>query len=82
MYLPGDYYEQSYRITREIGDRTAECLALGNLGFVAGIQGDFLAAHSYHEQSLLIPREVGNRYQEIYTLINLGAITGINPKRS
>lgn len=76
--LARDYYEQSYRLTRDIGDRSAECLALGNLGFVAGMQGDFLAAHSYHEQALLIAREVGNRYQETYTLINLSAVKGIN----
>ena len=63
------YYEQSYKLTREIGDRHSESVALGNLGFVAGVQGDFLAARSYHEQALLIAREVGNRNQEMYTLI-------------
>ena len=72
-----EYYEQSYKIAREIGDRNAESFSLSNVGFIAGMQGDFLAARSYHEQSLVVAREIGNRYFEIYTLINLSAVTGI-----
>jgi tetratricopeptide (TPR) repeat protein len=75
--LASQYYEQSYRIAHEIGDRATECLTLGNLGFSAGAQGDFVAALSYHEQALRIAREVDNRYQETYTLINLSAVSGI-----
>lgn len=74
--LARQYYEQSYKIAIEIGDRTAESLALGNLGFTAAMQGDFAAARSYHEQSLHLAREIGNRYQEAYTLINLSAAAG------
>lgn len=70
------YYEQSYRIARHIGDRNAECFTLGNLGYIAGMQGDFLAARSYHEQALLAARETGNLSLEITTLINLSAVTG------
>jgi len=75
--LARQYYEQSYRIAHEIGDRTNESITMGNLGFAAGMQGDFAAARSYHEQALMIAREVGNRYQEIYVLINLSAVSGI-----
>lgn len=75
--LAQQYYERSYRIARDIGDRNAECFTLGNLGFIAGMQGDFLAARSYHEQALLAARETGNLNVEINTLINLSAVTGI-----
>ena len=71
------YYEQTYKIAREIGDRTAECTLLGNLGFTSGMQGDFLAARSFHEQALVVAREIGSLYQELYILINLSAVTGI-----
>ena len=47
---------------------------LGNLGWAAGMQGDFDSARSYHEQALSIAREVGDLYHETYTLINLSAI--------
>lgn len=48
-----------------------------NLGFVAGMQGDFAAARSNHERALRVAREIGNLYLEIYTLINLSALDGI-----
>jgi tetratricopeptide (TPR) repeat protein len=72
-----DYYQQSYNIARENGDRNAEGITLANLGFAAGIQGDFVAAQRYHEQSLSLAREIGSRYQEAYVLINLSAVAGI-----
>jgi tetratricopeptide (TPR) repeat protein len=67
------YYEETYRLARDIGDRNAQSFSLSNLGFVAGVQGDFVLARSYHEQALLVAREIGNRYFETYTLINLSA---------
>ena len=72
-----EYYEQSYIIAHKIGDRTAEGFALANMGFAAGIQGDFIAARSYHEQSLFVAREIGNHSHEAYTLINLSAVAGL-----
>lgn len=72
--LAREYYEQSYKIARQIGDRTSESAGLISLGFAAGIQGDFVAARSYHEQALLIAREIGNRYLEVNTLTNLSAL--------
>jgi len=74
--LARQYYEQSYKIARAIGDITAEGMTLANLGFTAGLQGDYLAARSYHEQALYLARESGNRYHETYTLINLSAAAG------
>jgi tetratricopeptide (TPR) repeat protein len=75
--LAREYYEHSYEIAHQIGDRISECHGLGNMGFAAGMQGDFVAARSYHEQALTIAREVGNPYLEIVTLINLSALSSL-----
>ena len=80
--LAREYYERAYYISRDIGDRIAECFSLGNMGFAVGMQGDFAAARSYHEQCLIVAREIGYQYQEIYTLINLSAVEGIEKKAS
>jgi len=75
--LARKYYEESYKLSQEVGDRHEVSRSFGNLGFVAGIQGDFPAAQSYYEQALRLVREIGNVYGEIYTLINLSAMEGI-----
>ena len=75
--LASEYYEKSYKIAREIGDKVAEVFTLGNMGFAAGMQGDFISARFYHEQTLSLAREIGDRYREIYTLINLSAVLGL-----
>lgn len=81
-YIEHDYvsarrhYEQAFSIAQKRGDRSAEGITLSNLGWTAGMQGDFDAARSYYQRSLLIAREVGNLYHETYTLINLSALTG------
>ena len=72
-----EYYEQCYKVAHQIGDRIAESLAHGNIGFAASMQGDFRAAHFSYEQSLSVSREIGSPYQEMYTLINLSALSGL-----
>ncbi|MEJ2354175.1 MAG: hypothetical protein P8Y03_30745, partial [Anaerolineales bacterium] len=63
-------------IVREIGDRVGESYALGNLGWVAGSQGDFATARTYAEQMIKIGREVGSRISELFGLLNLSLYTG------
>ena len=75
--LAAEYYEESYKIEKEMGDRYGEGIALANLGFTAGMRGEISAAFLHHEHSLFVAREVGNRYQEEYTLINLSAVAGL-----
>jgi predicted ATPase/class 3 adenylate cyclase len=74
------YYEQSYALNVELGDRYAQGLALGNVGWVCGMLGDFASARTYHEQALIISREVGNIYQETYTLMNLSRVADVQGK--
>ncbi|HEX6269798.1 MAG TPA: tetratricopeptide repeat protein, partial [Anaerolineales bacterium] len=69
------YYEQAYGLAVTQGDRYAQGLSLGNLGWISGMLGDFVAAQKYHEQALQISREVGNIYQETYTLMNLSGVS-------
>lgn len=76
--LAREYYERSHSISQETGDQYGVSQALGNLGYVAGMQGDFTAARSYQEKALRIAREIGNMYSEIYTLINLSALDGLH----
>lgn len=75
--LAREYYEQSYLLSQEIGDRHGVGHSLANLGYSAGMQGDFSAARSYHEQALKIVREDGDLYGELNTLINLSALEGM-----
>jgi tetratricopeptide (TPR) repeat protein len=74
------YYEQSYALNVELGDRYAQALALGNIGWVCGMLGELADAQTYHEQALIISREVGNIYQETYTLMNLSRVAEIQEK--
>ena len=76
--LAREYYERSHAISLELGDQQGVSQSLGNLGYVAGMQGDFTSARSYQEQSLRITREIGNIYGELYALLNLSALDGIN----
>jgi predicted ATPase len=75
--LAREYYLESCRIAKEMGDRASVCMALGNLGFAASMQGDFPSARYYYEQALILAQETGNLYQEIYSYINLSALAGV-----
>jgi tetratricopeptide (TPR) repeat protein len=68
------YYEQAYALNIELGDRYAQGIARGNIGWVCAMLGDFRAAQEHHEQALLIAREIGNLHHETYTLMNLSGV--------
>jgi tetratricopeptide (TPR) repeat protein len=61
-------------LVRKIGDRSREGLVLSNLGYIAGIQGDYSTSKEYNDQSLRYARQAGNRMQEAYALINLSNV--------
>lgn len=68
------YFEQANALNQELGDRYAQGIALGNIGWTCGLLGDYATAQKYHQQALLIAREVGNYYHETYTLMNLSSV--------
>jgi len=74
------YYEQACALAIELGDRFAQGIALGNIGWACGMLGDFPAAQKYHEQALFIAREIGNLYYETLTLMNLSGVAEAQQK--
>ena len=72
----GDYFQRAYKLSHEIGDRFMEVAALFNMGFAAGMCGEFETAESHYEKALVIAREIGDVLQETYVHVNLSAIAG------
>ena len=68
-----DYFLQALSVFQEQGNQTGKGLVLANLGWVAGILGDYAAAMAYYEHSLKITRALGHTLEEVYTYINLSA---------
>jgi tetratricopeptide (TPR) repeat protein/thymidylate kinase len=67
-------FQQSLKITQEIGDRQGEATTLNNIGQIYAIQGDNQIALKYSIQSLKIHQEVNDRKGEGRTLNNIGHI--------
>ena len=67
-------WEQALTIYREIGNRQAEGVSLGNLGAAYQSLGQFHRAIDFHQQSLVISREIGDREAEAGSLGNLGLV--------
>ena len=76
--LAREYYEESYEIFKEIGDRAGATGSLTNLGFTAGMQGDFPVARTYYELALSGASDTNNLYTMIYIFVNLSALAGIH----
>jgi len=74
-YLPGlDYYEQVLKIRRDIGNRSREGGALGDIGDVYLSLGQYEKSLDFHRQSLAIDTEVGYRLGEVWDHHDLGVI--------
>jgi tetratricopeptide (TPR) repeat protein len=71
------YYELANALNIELGDRYAQGHALGNIGWVCGMLGDYAAARRYNEQTLIIAREMSNVYLETFTLMNLSKVAEV-----
>jgi tetratricopeptide (TPR) repeat protein len=67
-------YEQSLRISQEIGDRTGEGAALNNIGQIYYMQGNYVSALRYLEQSLAIHYMLGDKASEAATLNNIAQL--------
>ena len=58
-------------IVREIGDRTGEGIALGNMGIAYADLGETRRAIQFFEQRLTLAREIGDRRGEGNALWNM-----------
>jgi tetratricopeptide (TPR) repeat protein len=67
-----EYYQQVLNLSREMGDRQGEGVALGNLGVAYKKLGNYEQAIDFYQQSLAISREIGDRHGEGQDLGNLG----------
>ena len=61
------------KIAQEIGDRSGEGAAYGNLGSAYQSLGDYRKAIEYHEKRLKIAQEIGDRSGEGAAYGNLGS---------
>jgi len=64
--------ETAAAAARQIGDRGAEGVHLGNLGLAYADLGEVRRAIEYHEQALILAREIGGRHAGGAHLGNLG----------
>lgn len=66
------YYEENLKLMIELGDRSAQGRASGNLGNTHYLLGNFEQAIIYHEERLKIAREFGDKSGERRAHSNLG----------
>ncbi|MFM6097027.1 MAG: tetratricopeptide repeat protein [Dolichospermum sp.] len=69
-----DFYQQSLKITREIGDVRGESISLNNLGNAYYSLGQYQTAIDFYQQSLKIKREIGDVRGEANAWFNLGLV--------
>ena len=67
-----DWWETAAVGARRSGNRSAEGVALGNLGLAYDDLGEFAKAIEYYERSLILLRETGDKRGEGIMLGNLG----------
>jgi class 3 adenylate cyclase/predicted ATPase len=67
------YMEQALALYRRLGDRWGVSCQLNNLGDLARLRRDYLAAAGLLEEALEVARSIGHSTQELAVLGNLGA---------
>jgi tetratricopeptide (TPR) repeat protein len=63
-------------LSREVGDRQGQAIALVNLGMTWHAPGDGLRARAALDRSLALCRDIGARYPEGYGLLGLARLAG------
>ena len=67
-----DYNERHVNIAKELGKKSGEGRAYGNLGICHHYLGDFKTAIHCHERVLKIVKELGDTFREGIAYSNLG----------
>lgn len=65
-------YEANLQLMMELGDRSAQGRACGNIGNVYYLLGNFVKAITYHEKRVTIAKEFGDKAAERRAYSNLG----------
>lgn len=79
-FMQGDFeaanlfYNESLRLSREIGDKEMICYALAGLGNMKAFRGDFKQAQNLMKESLTLAKELNDKLQITLTLNSLGEI--------
>ena len=79
-FMQGDFeaanlfYNESLRLSREIGDKEMICYALAGLGNMNSFRGELKQARTFIEESLTIAKELNDKLQITLTLNSLGEI--------
>ena len=69
-----EYFERSYKIQLEMGDKVAGAYSLNNIGFLYNQQKDYAKAQKYWEECLRIRRKINDKKGQIYSLQNLSSL--------
>jgi tetratricopeptide (TPR) repeat protein len=67
-----DYTRQSLELAHQIGAKSDEANALGNLGTGSFSTGDYALAEHYFQEAITLSREMGYRLGESHSLVQLG----------
>ena len=71
------YYQKSFKITEELGDKRGISSCYNNIGNVYKSQGDYPKALEYYHKSLKIDEELGDKSGISTSYINFGMIYDI-----
>jgi tetratricopeptide (TPR) repeat protein len=70
-----EHYQQALAISRKMGDRIGEGVALNNIGSVYQNQGQYPQALERYREALKIREEIGDRSGMGYTLNSMGTVS-------
>jgi predicted ATPase/class 3 adenylate cyclase len=62
-------------LSRELGDKRSESIALHTLGLAAFAQGDYATAKALQEESLVLARQIGDQSRTSWSLDTLGHVS-------
>lgn len=69
-----DYYSQSLKIRKDIGDKKGHAATLNNIAIIYQDQAEYAKAIDYYTQSLSINEEIGDKMGEANCLSNIGRV--------
>ena len=72
-----NYYDKSYKIYQQLGDKQGSATALNNIGIIYHHQNDYTNALKAYKESLKMREEIGTKYEIASSLSNIAVIYGV-----